>query len=260
MNRALERWIHDASQLVQPRIAKHDVAGLELLGVQELIRPTPEQDHVETWDALGGRFGLLVVWYDPLQVPAESAKYPSGCALAVVFSRLLRRKRDYGRWSRPHLLAHRALLRTEINLHFADLSVLGAKELGVAERRSIYRLKLVENEDLIALLKEFLNADRLGLLVVRPASLEIRRAVDVVVPWACKSKVFADARFKQSAILSFVRMIVIVDNLGQRLWCFHDGLPKESMITNTAKAVAQLTGKERWLFERGAIGCNASHL
>jgi hypothetical protein len=61
-------------------------------------------------------------------------------------------------------LAHRAFRRTEINLHFGDLSFLGAKELGVVERRSIYRLKFVESDDLKAenrSLKERLRGKRI---------------------------------------------------------------------------------------------------
>ena len=45
--------------------------------LEDFVRPTPKQDRVEVWDVLRGRFGLLLIRYDPVQVPIGSAKYPS---------------------------------------------------------------------------------------------------------------------------------------------------------------------------------------
>src|SRR6266480_487053 len=43
---------------------------------EELVRPTPEQDRVETRDGRRGGSGLLLVRHDPLQVPVRSCKVP----------------------------------------------------------------------------------------------------------------------------------------------------------------------------------------
>src|SRR5262245_15087332 len=48
------------------------------VSLEDLIGPPPEQYCVETRDVLRGRFGLFIIWYDPVQVSIGRRKVTVG--------------------------------------------------------------------------------------------------------------------------------------------------------------------------------------
>src|SRR5438105_9036641 len=92
----------------------------------------------------------------------------------------------------------------EVDLCATDLVALECQDFGVAEAVSVGLRALVGHHDLVAGLDEPLELESLDPLGVRPAALEVRRAVDAHVGRAEEREVVGQKVLDDAAIAGFV--------------------------------------------------------
>jgi len=86
--------------------------------------------------------------------------------------------------------------RTEIHFDRFDLAAASSEEFRVAKWLSVVRLQIVEDKGFVAAIEKLANVDRLGVLAVGPATLQVCGTIDVIIVRTGESEVVAQGRFE----------------------------------------------------------------
>jgi len=82
--------------------------------------------------------------------------------------------------------------RSEINFDRFDRAAAPSEEFRVAKRLSVVRLQIVEDKGFVSLIEKLANVDRLGVLAVGPATLQVCGPINPVIK--------RDARLRASTL------------------------------------------------------------
>src|SRR5258705_12574828 len=77
----------------------------------------------------------------------------------------------------------------EVNFDFLDLVSFDPEELGAAKFAAVVTGAFIANKGFVAFFEELLDLKRADVLAVRPAPLEIRSLIDVIIERAGESEV-----------------------------------------------------------------------
>src|SRR5436190_14583709 len=97
----------------------------------------------------------------------------------------------------------------EVHLRAADPVALEGQDLRVAEAAAVGPRALVGHEHLVSDLDEPFEIERRDHLGVRPAALEVARAIDAHVGWAVEGEVVAQAPLDELAISELVGAVAV---------------------------------------------------
>ena len=86
--------------------------------------------------------------------------------------------------------------RTEIHFDRFDLAAASNEEFRIAKWLSVVRLQIVEGKGFVAAIEKLANVDRLGVLAVGPATLQVCGTIDVIIVRTGESEVVAQGRFE----------------------------------------------------------------
>src|SRR5439155_5735948 len=125
-----------------------------------------------------------------------------------------RRARAPPRCARTRRSPSRSLeVPAEVDLRPGDLVALEGEDLGVPKPGAVGPRGLVGHEDLVAHLGESLELERRDHLRVRPAALEVRRAVDADIGGAEERVVVGEMLLDEAAVAGLVGAVALARDL-----------------------------------------------
>ena len=86
--------------------------------------------------------------------------------------------------------------RSEINFDRFDLIAASGEEFRIAKRLSVVRLQIIKDKGFVRLIEKLANVDRLGVLAIGPATLQVCATIDMIIVRTGESEVVAQGRFE----------------------------------------------------------------
>src|SRR5204863_41541 len=109
--------------------------------------------------------------------------------------------------------------RQDFDTRSKNPSRIRRRRIPCCERSSVIGFPIVEGKGFVPLKEKLANVDRLGVLAVGPATLQVCGTIDMIIIWASKDEVVAQCRFESRSILCFISFKIDPDEFGQRfIW------------------------------------------